>query len=452
MLSDLAPLPHPPEWAVRRLKDVCLKIGSGATPPGGQLAYLSQRERFALIRSQNVFDRTFDDSGLAFISDAQAAQLKGATVRPGDLLLNITGDGVTFSRCCAAPKEVLPACVNQHVPIVRVDPETADPGYVLSFLTHPAVKVYVESFNAGGSRRAITKGHIESFQIPLPPLPEQRAIAGVLGALDDKIELNRRMNETLEEIARALFKSWFVEFDPVRAKSEGRQPWGMDAQTAALFPSEFEDSELGEIPKGWRVSTVGDVATLERAGVNPASAPDEVFEHFSLPAFDAGRRPARELGAAIKSNKLRVPKEAVLVSKLNPHIPRVWYPAPTEDTRAVASTEFLVTLPRRAGWRNWLYLWATSDTFKQRFGSLVTGTTGSHQRVTPDAFVDMKLVEPHEPLVAAIDAIVNPMLQRVLANLHESDTLAELRDTLLPKLMSGEVRVRDAERTVEAVG
>jgi type I restriction enzyme, S subunit len=139
-------------------------------------------------------------------------------VQEGDILLNITGDGVTFGRSCIAPSWILPACVNQHVAIVRVDPTICSPGYLLSYLTHPLVKPYIESFNAGGSRRAITKSHIESFLVPLPPLEVQEQIAAILGSLDDKIELNRRMNETLEAMARALFKSWFVDFDPVRAR------------------------------------------------------------------------------------------------------------------------------------------------------------------------------------------------------------------------------------------
>jgi type I restriction enzyme, S subunit len=220
-MSVEAPISHPSDWPVVRLAKISLKIGSGATPTGGEESYLPMRTNFALVRSQNVFDRRFDSAGLAFISDEQAERLRGVVLQEGDLLLNITGDGITFSRSCAVPKDVLPACVNQHVAIVRVDPAMADPGYVLSYLTHPSVKSYVESFNAGGSRRAITKGHIESFQLPLPPLREQRAIAHILSTLDDKIELNRRMNETLEAMARALFKSWFVDFDPVRAKAEG---------------------------------------------------------------------------------------------------------------------------------------------------------------------------------------------------------------------------------------
>ena len=170
------------------------------------------------------------------------------------MLLNITGDGVTFGRACIVPSEILPACVNQHVSIIRADQKAIIPGYLLSYLLHPDTKTYIESFNAGGSRRAITKGHIESFEIPLPPLPIQKAIAHILGTLDDRIELCRRMNETLEAMARALFKDWFIDFGPVRAKMEGREPPGLSPEIAAIFPSNLVDSELGEIPEGWKIS------------------------------------------------------------------------------------------------------------------------------------------------------------------------------------------------------
>jgi type I restriction enzyme, S subunit len=150
-MADRSPIPHPGDWPVVHLGEITTKIGSGATPTGGEEAYLPKRTQFALVRSQNVFDRHFEPTGLAFISDEQAKRLQDVIVQPGDLLLNITGDGITFSRACAVPVDVLPACVNQHVAIVRVNGAVADPGYVLSYLTHPAVKSYIESFNAGGS-------------------------------------------------------------------------------------------------------------------------------------------------------------------------------------------------------------------------------------------------------------------------------------------------------------
>ena len=143
-----------------------------------------------------------------------------------------------------------------------------------------------------------------------------------LGTLDDKIELNRRMNETLEAMARALFKSWFVDFDPVRAKTEGRDP-GLPKPLADLFPTRLVDSDLGEIPDGWEVGRFGDVVEQLRDQENPLSFPDALFHHFSIPAFDEGQWPKQELGVSIKSQKSRVPPGTVLLSKLNPEIERV---------------------------------------------------------------------------------------------------------------------------------
>ncbi|MBX9857071.1 MAG: restriction endonuclease subunit S [Gemmatimonadaceae bacterium] len=260
-MTHNVPIGHEPDCPVVSLGDITTKIGSGATPKGGASAYLPKRSGFALVRSQNVFDRQFDETGLAFISDSQATGLRGVELKPGDILLNITGDGITFGRACIVPPSVLPACVNQHVSIVRVDPQRAHPGFVLAFLTHPNVKSYIESFNAGGSRRAITKGHIESFRLPLPPLERQRAIAYILGSLDDKIELNRRMSETLEEMARALFKSWFVDFDPVRAKAEARDT-KLPLAIADRFVGALFHSELGVVPSGWDVTTIGELADV----------------------------------------------------------------------------------------------------------------------------------------------------------------------------------------------
>ena|SRR3989442_816097 len=260
-VSPLGPIPD--GWKLVRLRDVTSKIGSGATPKGGEAVYRPTRSNYALIRSQNVFDRRFAIEGLAFISDTDAESLRSVEVREGDILLNITGDGVTFGRACAAPRDILPAVVNQHVSIISVRQDLAVPGFVLSYLTHSVVKDYVESFNAGGSRRAITKAHIESFVLPLPPLHEQLAIAASLGSLDDKIGLNCRMNETLEAMARAIFKSWFVDFDPVRAKVDGQQPAGMD------FPSASQDSPAS-LQCGWTLSSYKGAGKVAPARLRPA--------------------------------------------------------------------------------------------------------------------------------------------------------------------------------------
>ena len=238
-------------WAPIRLGDVCTKIGSGATPRGGSDVYL-QNGPYALIRSQNVYNDGFHRDGLAFIGEKHAAELENVEVINGDVLLNITGDSV--ARACQVDPTVLPARVNQHVVIIRPDPDKLAPRFLRYFLVSPEMQTKLLSWaGSGGTRNALTKGMIESFDVLAPTdVDEQRAIAHILGTLDDKIELNRHMNETLEAMARALFKSWFVDFDPVRAKSEGRDP-GLPKLLANLFPDSFEDSELGEIPKGWRV-------------------------------------------------------------------------------------------------------------------------------------------------------------------------------------------------------
>jgi len=208
--------------------------------------------------------------------------------------------------------------------LMRPDISKIDPRFLLYAYLGPEFQETIRSRTVHGSTvDRILLTEFPSFQIRFPPLPEQRAIAHILGTLDDKIELNRRMNETLEAMARALFKSWFVDFDPVCAKAEGRQPPSMDAETAALFPNAFEDSPLGKIPREWRVGRVGELASLSREGLNPNEQPAEVFDHHSIPAFDEGRLPKAETGEQIKSNKLVVPAEAVLLSKLNPRIPRV---------------------------------------------------------------------------------------------------------------------------------
>ncbi|MDZ7937796.1 MAG: restriction endonuclease subunit S [Rhodoferax sp.] len=310
--SSNLPYTFPKHWQVSKLRDVCLKIGSGATPTGGQAAYLPTRTGWALIRSQNVFDRQFDATGLAFISDEQASGLQGVALQSGDVLLNITGDGVTFSRSCQVPMSVLPAVVNQHVSIVRPDPQIANAGYVLAYLTHPAVKGYIEGFNAGGSRRALTKAHIESFEIPLPPMDVQHAIAHILGTLDDKIELNRRMNETLEAMARAIFQSWFVDFDPVRAKASGESPGaicqrqGLTPELLALFPDSFEDSELGEIPKGWSVVPLTALSEKISKGTTPSKT--DIATATDLPTVPFIKvRDITELGDVARDNLELIP-------------------------------------------------------------------------------------------------------------------------------------------------
>jgi len=276
---------------------------------------------------------------------------------------------------------------------------------------------------------------------------EQRAIAHILGTLDDKIEFNWQMNGILESIARAIFKSWFVDFDPVHAKAEGHDP-SLPKHIANLFPDSFEEPGLGEIPAGWHVGKIDEIATLNREGLNPGDFPEEVFAHYSIPAFDEGQKPKIELGKSIKSNKLVVVPQSVLLSKLNPRIRRVWLPCVYGLRRAVSSTEFLVALPKPNVTRELLYCLFSSDMFTKIFTTLITGTSGNHQRVKPESLLQIEVVIAPKPVIQHFTAAAGPMLERVNQNIQQSTTLAAIRDALLPKLLSGEIRVKEAEKFI----
>ena len=295
------------------------------------------------------------------------------------------------------------------------------------------------------------------MHITLPSLAEQRAIGHILGTLDDKIELNRRMNETLEEMARALFKSWFVDFDPVRAKAALKSPrsagsgWAverarayldsMDENIVDLFPDRLVDSELGEIPEGWVVGKFGDIVSRVRENENPALSPKTVFSHFSIPAFDEGQIPKRELGESIKSTKSRVVQDTVLLSKLNPEVNRVWLVNVAPDERAICSTEFLVLRAKPPFQSSYVYCLSLSPFFRQHLESIVTGTSKSHQRAPADAITSLETVIPHPRASEAFETSASKLLQYSMNLYKESRALAKQRDTLLPRLVSGETAV-----------
>lgn len=420
-----SPIPGtPPDWKPTRLDAIAVRIGSGATPRGGSAVYLPTREKWALVRSQNVFDRHFDEEGLVFITDEAADELSGVALEAGDILLNITGDGITFARACAVPAHILPACVNQHVVRIRCDRNKCEPGFLLSYLTHPLVKPYIESFNAGGSRRAITKGNIESFVIPLPPPPTQRAIARVLSALDDKIEVNRQMARTLEAAARALFESWFVRFEHPAA----------NGPTPRLV-----DSAVGPIPEGWSAATLADVAKERRDGV-AVEALDGSMHYIALEHM-----PRRSIALAewsdaedVVSNKLRFSRGDILFGKLRPYFHKVGV-APTDG---VCSTDIIVARPIAPEWFGFVLSVMSSAAFVAHTDRGSAGTKMPRTNWTDMAAYPV--AKPPAALAAQFTKAIEPMVARIVAGIHENHTLAAARDALLPRLMSGELAVPEA--------
>ena len=224
---------------------------------------------------------------------------------------------------------------------------------------------------------------------------------------------------------------------------------GMDPKIAALFPDRFTDSELGQIPEGWEVGRFGDVVDQISDKENPFTSPDTLYHHFSIPAFDEGQWPRTERGEDIKSQKLRVFPRVILLSKLNPEIDRVWLVDVRQGDQAVCSTEFLVLRPRSPYGTTFSYCLGRSPGFRQALRSLVTGTSKSHQRAQANAVFALPVVLCPKLLSDAFEMAATTCLQKAQVTHRDSRTLATLRDVLLPKLISGEIRVSDRNICVQ---
>jgi type I restriction enzyme S subunit len=300
-------------------------------------------------------------------------------------------------------------------------------GFDQSFLFYfLANQNFIDACNSGSSGTRMPRAdwdHLSETEWKIPPLSTQRRIVDILSALDDKIELNRQTNATLEAIAQAIFKEWFVNFN---------------------FPGatgEMVESELGMIPKGWKAGAIGDILDLFHENVTPYRTPNVDFFHYSIPAFDNGRTPSIETGGSILSNKFKVKSNSILVSKLNPRIPRVWPVNNVDELKSICSTEFQVLVPKKryfyAFGVNLFSQQSIQDTMKSR----ASGTSGSHQRINPQDILNIELIIPDDGIMHLYNDIASDNYQKLISAQYESITLSKIRDTLLPKLMSGEIEI-----------
>jgi type I restriction enzyme S subunit len=424
-----------------KLKDISLKIGSGSTPRGGEAAYLSQKVNYAFVRSQNVFDFKFNSSGVRFISDEAAQKLKGVHLQKDDILLNITGDGITFARCCIVDEEILPAAVNQHVAIIRLDQQVCLPGYLLAYLCLPETKTYIASFNAGGSRRAITKGHIESFEIPAVSIEKQKIIQDALFSLINKIDLNQKLNQTLEKMAQAIFKSWFVDFDPVTAQMRGQQPEGMDAATASLFPDKLVESELDLIPEGWKVEIAQDLFEV-RDGTHDSPKKAEKG-HYLVTSKHITKGKVDTTSAYLISDadfkkvnqRSKVDTKDILLTMIGTvGEVVVVYDKPVEF--AIKNVGLFKTSQRpELVWLFFMHL--QSFKMKNFLEVRMAGTT--QQYLTLKTLRAIPVIVPSNKILNRFNEIIAPLMKQISSNDEQNKELSSLRDSLLPKLLSGEI-------------
>ena len=327
--------------------------------------------------------------------------------------------------------------VNNHAHIVQGN-GNAD----TRFLKYALSALDISGYLTGSTMPKLTQGNMNSISILSPPFPEQRAIAHVLGTLDDKIELNRRMNETLEAMARALFKSWFVDFEPVCAKMEGR--WrlgeslpGLPAEHYDLFPDRLVDSELGEVPEGWGVKRLGDVARQRRTSVKLEQIDPEkpyiALEHMPMRCIALS-----EWGKAegLASGKHRFEKGDILFGKLRPYFHKVGI-APLAG---VCSTDIVVMTPIIEDWFGFVMGHTSSEEFVEYTDSVSTGT--KMPRTNWGDMASYPVVLPNIEVARVFSGLLEPLTEEILSRIHESRALAEQRDALLPRLVSGGDLVR----------
>lgn len=367
------------------------------------------------------------------------------------------GDVVLSRRCNPGETAVVPEglefALGQNLVLLRADGTKVLPQFLRWLVRSSLWWEQVQRFlNVGAVFDSLRCADVPHFRLPIPSLEEQGAIAEVLGALDDKLDVNNRMNQTLEAMALALFRSWFVDFDPVRAKAEGRQPYGMDAETAALFPSRLVASSEGEIPDGWHVRPVGDVvsvvggstpSTKEPAywegGTHVWTTPKDLSPLHSHVFLDSERHITNEGLATISSGLL--PKGTVLLSSRAPIGYVALADVPTAVNQGFIAMRCDGPLPNQ-----YVLQWTLANL--ERIKGRANGTT--FLEVSKASFRPLPVLVPDKRLLHAFSALTTPLYDIVALTLRESATLTSLRDLLLPKLLSGELRVKDAEAAIAA--
>jgi type I restriction enzyme, S subunit len=431
------------EWQRAKLADICEGIFDcpHSTPKlttAGPLVARSQDIRSGFFRAEqaaHVSEETYRE------------RIARAEPRHGDLLYS--REGTYFGIAAEVPAGVR-VCLGQRMVLIRPMPKYVHSKYLRYWLNSPEMEAYVYGFRDGSVAERLNLPTIRQLPVALPPLPEQQTIARILGALDDKIELNRRMNRTLEAMAAALFKSWFVDFDPVVAKAEGRPPFGMNAETAALFPSAFQESAIGPIPQGWSVHPVGNLVRAV-GGATPNTRQPSYWDGgtiaWATPKDLAGlndsvllatERKITEAGLAQIGSGL-LPAGTVLMSSRAP----VGYLAISEIAIAVNQGFIAMVCDDRLP-NYYMFHWLREN--MEMIVSRANGTT--FLEISKSNFRPIPALKPSQPIIQCFVEIVGRLHSKIVANVRESQTLTALRDTLLPKLLSSELRLRQAEALV----
>lgn len=403
-------------WEHVQLGHVCSKIGSGATPRGGESVYV--KGGTAIIRSQNVYNGSFSPDGLAHLTEEHAEQLKGVTVEPRDVLLNITGDSV--ARCCQVPDWVLPARVNQHVAIVRSKSDLLLPEFLCYYFVSPLMQRYLLSIaGSGGTRNALTKGMIESFDIPCPPVPIQQRIVELLKRYDDFIKNNQRRIQLLEQAARLLYKEWFVLF---------------------RFPGHEHVKIKDGVPEGWTLGTIADIGEVV-TGKTPSKKKDSYYGddipfiktpdmHGNTLVFKTDESLSEE-GANTQANKT-LPLRSILVSCIGT-VGAVSF----NSAAAQTNQQINAIVPKDESLSYWAFFMAKD--LKPLLEGMGGGATMAN--VNKSKFSSIKVVIPSGLILDQFNSFVSTQIDQIERMARMNLQLVNARELLLPRLMNGEVAV-----------
>ena len=413
------------EWEDLTLGDLG-RVVTGKTPLtavegnfGGQIPF---------VTPSDMDGRKTISTTVRYLTEIGAASVKGSKIPAGSVLVSCIGSDM--GKAVIAGRD----CVtNQQINSIVVDDRFSSEFVYYNLSTR---KCEIRHQAAGGSAQPIlNKGDFSRLEIAIPPLAEQKAIAAVLGALDDKIELNRRMNATLEAMARALFQSWFVDFDPVRAKLDGRKPRGMDAATVELFPAGFWETPLGNVPDGWPVKPLSQIMIGKNARVGVLDVPEYSSTNDGL--HPRTERFTKKLSASTAANKLI--HEGDFVFGLSRQL--LNFGLMKDNCGCVSPAYKVFTVDRNSIVPDLLELM-----MRQRpayFFNAVSSSSREGQSISSDALGRLLVLQPARAVQDAFYELTKPYQQLRIAKELESETLATLRDTLLPKLLSGELSVGD---------
>jgi len=445
------------EWRVR-------KIGTFAKAKGGKrlpksIALQTEKNNHPYIRVVDFTDGKIHQDSLLYVPNDAISAIQRYRVAANDVIISIVG---TIGAIAQVPQELHGANLTENAAKLYFTEEDVDASYVAYYLKSSLGQHEITINTVGSTQPKLPLYGIENINVALPPLKEQQAIACVLGSLDDKIELNRKMNQTLEEMARAIFKSWFVDFDPVRAKAAVRREhpnWTneqvsrtacpkLKPEIAELFPDAFEDSELGEIPKGWEVKPLPELIE-----VNPTRT---LRKGEFAPYLDMANMPTRGHSPDTVTERpfgsgMRFVNGDTLVARITPCLENgktAFVDFLTDGQVGWGSTEYIVLRPKPPLPVEFAYCLARSDGFRDFAIQRMTGSSG-RQRVPAELLAHFRLVDADRSVTELFGRLVQPLFARAGAATRESRILAALRDALLPKLISGELRVKDAEKFVE---